>query len=631
MLVREVTGGKQATEVVLGVTGSWGSGKSTVLGLLQERLASAGNIAVVPFNPWLVGSRDDLLLALLDQMQISLGKHDQATFREILDALAKYRRAIGPVAGLVPIAGSTLSEVIRNLPGRKPRSPVDARKEVEKTLRAAKSAVVVLIDEFDRLEPSEMKAMGQALKAALDFPNISWVIALDSEKVTSALAGEDREWALGFLAKVVTVDIPLRPLLDDDRQRLFEGYLAEAGLGTSDLGGDLWEELRPILFRALATPRDVRRTVATFAAMHAMLAGEVNPSDVLAWAALGTLRPDLQRNVSESISWFVNNPVQVPVPRPETVLDRLGLEVGDDLGKLLGFIFPRLLNDERDLSRFGRVQDWWSAQTLLWLGPPPFNATRQDLEAFWADPGAFPPDDWPEERNRQLVGRTLQLMPELDPAGDVEFWNFFVEQLGLESLEVRDRFLAWSARPGQRERARAVFDALRQRGDLFLVPAVVRHQAAVHGLGLGRPRGDEPELLTADEIRTVVEEEAARWREWLRSGRWRDPPRVSNPLWGLVQLGGQPEEDRAEIARQLEEEGAILDFAHLVVPQSSLLNREGLAVLVSPDLVIRLAEQALPAATGEDRDRLEDLLAAAEGQDLLVFRTNRENRIANGA
>jgi predicted KAP-like P-loop ATPase len=48
---------------VVGLTGEWGSGKSSVLNLLEEQISIdyKDNPIIVRFNPWLVSGRDDLI------------------------------------------------------------------------------------------------------------------------------------------------------------------------------------------------------------------------------------------------------------------------------------------------------------------------------------------------------------------------------------------------------------------------------------------------------------------------------------------------------------------------------------------------------------------------------------------
>src|SRR4051812_37851960 len=56
--------------LVVGIEGSWGSGKSSLINLTIESLKSYGPEApeIISFSPWLVGERDDLLRNLFDEL-----------------------------------------------------------------------------------------------------------------------------------------------------------------------------------------------------------------------------------------------------------------------------------------------------------------------------------------------------------------------------------------------------------------------------------------------------------------------------------------------------------------------------------------------------------------------------------
>lgn len=59
----------QATGIVLGLTGSWGSGKSSLLNLLaghiQEKYPQA---VLVRFDPWLISGRNDLIMEFIGEL-----------------------------------------------------------------------------------------------------------------------------------------------------------------------------------------------------------------------------------------------------------------------------------------------------------------------------------------------------------------------------------------------------------------------------------------------------------------------------------------------------------------------------------------------------------------------------------
>jgi len=59
----------QASGIVLGLTGSWGSGKSSLLNLLAAHIREKyPNSALVRFDPWLVSGRNDLIVEFIGEL-----------------------------------------------------------------------------------------------------------------------------------------------------------------------------------------------------------------------------------------------------------------------------------------------------------------------------------------------------------------------------------------------------------------------------------------------------------------------------------------------------------------------------------------------------------------------------------
>lgn len=68
---------KGSPGLVVGIEGNWGSGKSTLIGLITKKLAeiTEGSVPiVVEFNPWLVSNTGAQVEALIGQIAASIGK-----------------------------------------------------------------------------------------------------------------------------------------------------------------------------------------------------------------------------------------------------------------------------------------------------------------------------------------------------------------------------------------------------------------------------------------------------------------------------------------------------------------------------------------------------------------------------
>jgi len=69
--------GKNARGIVLGLVGPWGSGKSSVLGLLAEHLATLQpKPIVVRFNPWIVSGQESLIRAFFLELLAAVDNRD---------------------------------------------------------------------------------------------------------------------------------------------------------------------------------------------------------------------------------------------------------------------------------------------------------------------------------------------------------------------------------------------------------------------------------------------------------------------------------------------------------------------------------------------------------------------------
>ena len=62
--------------ISIGVFGSWGTGKSTILNLIEEKIRVEGNdnYIIIKFDAWLYQGFDDARAALLEVITLEIGK-----------------------------------------------------------------------------------------------------------------------------------------------------------------------------------------------------------------------------------------------------------------------------------------------------------------------------------------------------------------------------------------------------------------------------------------------------------------------------------------------------------------------------------------------------------------------------
>lgn len=205
-LAQALAAGTSSGGLVVGVTGRWGSGKSSLLNLTQAAIRR-GDLAarphVVEFQPWLVGDRDALLQALfaelvdgIDQIALEAGDASGVTWRKVGRAATELRQFAGLLgaAGNVgstwfglPLVGRIFESLFEWLYKGRPKSLAASKKKVCNRLAKLKRALVVVIDDVDRLDPTEIVEVLRLVRSVADFPNITYVLSYDEDIVSHAV------------------------------------------------------------------------------------------------------------------------------------------------------------------------------------------------------------------------------------------------------------------------------------------------------------------------------------------------------------------------------------------------------------------------------------------------------------
>ncbi len=229
-----------ASGAVIGITGEWGSGKSSVLNLLEQRLAvDYPSAVVVRFDPWLVSARDDVIAAFfsafIDAIKEKLGVpaiyntvRDQAIDKTI-DSVARYGGELTPLLNVaapgLSVVGKLLvkgaEQVIKNRTGLRRQ-----KGRMASALRELGHPIIVMVDELDRVEDSEIRVMAQVVRSIADFREVSYVLAYDEQRVVEALGADSpdpakrTERGQAYLEKIVHQQISLPLLLPEELRAL---------------------------------------------------------------------------------------------------------------------------------------------------------------------------------------------------------------------------------------------------------------------------------------------------------------------------------------------------------------------------------------------------------------------------
>ena len=273
--------------IALGLSGSWGSGKTSVLRLIGHQLRPAEGeeptCLVIETDPWRydpqLGIKESLIGEILEAIEQALpddgvGEKSKALLKRLMRRVDWTKAMKLAATSAITVSLPSLDSVFDLV---KPKSEVEGepepepitdmvqfRAEFKKLLESdgLKSIhnVVVLVDDLDRCLPETVVETLETIRLFLSVPKMSFVIAADEERVADAIAtrypaaGSDGEESPArlYLHKIVQTSVPVPALSDFDT----EAYLVLLQIRSQVEDPDDYDAI-------VAEVANARRTAAT--------------------------------------------------------------------------------------------------------------------------------------------------------------------------------------------------------------------------------------------------------------------------------------------------------------------------------------------------------------------------------
>ncbi len=183
----------------VGITGEWGSGKSTFLNTMKKEIKEEKFAEIVEFNPWLCNSpvqvTQDFFATLINELspKHSTLSRDINKYAKLLNKITKPSLSVfGIDLDLTP-GDDSLDELKEN---------------ISKKLAILPKKVVILIDDTDRLEGNEVFEILRLIRNTADFKNVIYIATYDKEYVTDVLENKIKD-PDNYLEKIFQVEVHL--------------------------------------------------------------------------------------------------------------------------------------------------------------------------------------------------------------------------------------------------------------------------------------------------------------------------------------------------------------------------------------------------------------------------------------
>jgi KAP family P-loop domain/Rho termination factor, N-terminal domain len=321
----------------IGIFGSWGSGKTTLMGAIKTALPTPG-ILTVDFNAWRFEREPQLLVPLLDTIRGALAH--RAALEQLgkvngeggtADVAPKLRRIAGRVGLIVKALATGISGSV-GIPGAvtvnydagaaiealDALAPHASDKEdiAPKSLYVAAfgelqdafkdlgdvglTRIVIFVDDLDRCLPANALDVLESMKLFFDLLGFIFVVGLDESVIDRAIATKlivvpelDGQLGREYSKKIFQIPYTLPVMLPVQLQDLLESMYAEAGI-TGDQLDDLRTRVLPYLeviaVQRRVNPREVKRFINSYT-LQTLIRPDLVPNAILALQTIA-FRPD---------------------------------------------------------------------------------------------------------------------------------------------------------------------------------------------------------------------------------------------------------------------------------------------------------------------------------------------------
>ena len=261
------------TPITIGVYGTWGSGKTSLMRMTQDILKEGDKIKTVWFDAWKFDKTYDLRVALIHAILRRMEEDESAT-EELKDKVGELLKRVNWL-GLGKAALSYIFPPLAILQGKEPllknQEEIPGKtleligdfeeefKQLTKEYVGDEGRLVVFVDDLDRCISEKTIDILEAIKLFLNVPLSVFVIGADKKRIEEGIIekyGEKSEgWAGNYLEKIVQIPFTLPPLRKD--------VITEQFIQGLDISAEI-KKYAPILAEVGDNPRTIKRLLNSF-------------------------------------------------------------------------------------------------------------------------------------------------------------------------------------------------------------------------------------------------------------------------------------------------------------------------------------------------------------------------------
>jgi len=243
--------------LTIGIHGRWGSGKTSLMMMLDEGFRAGEGVRTIWFNAWAHGKDEPIGLALMHHILIEF--QDEGNSKEQITNLLESTGGLLFDAALRKATGMSLGEAkehFKNSIKVKNALRHDFETVIGECLQDG-GKLVVFIDDLDRCLPENTIEILEAIKLFLDVSKCIFVIGVEKEVIEKGIEvrykSKEQELPIRgeeYIEKIIQIPFTLPPIRDKD----MAAFIENLGIGRQEKG-----YAKIVLKVTGCTPRKVKR------------------------------------------------------------------------------------------------------------------------------------------------------------------------------------------------------------------------------------------------------------------------------------------------------------------------------------------------------------------------------------
>lgn len=214
---------QRANNLVIGLNGEWGDGKSFVVKEMKKiiNLGNFNNFYLFSFQPWLFEKNTNYTNAFLDKLDAELTKQQCGIPFLYLSA---FKDMLNNSCGFL---GKIFSYFIN-------KTDEELKAAIQHKINQTKKQFIVVIDDLDRLEPAEMLQIFKLVRCVANFENMYFIICLDKELVEDSItkyidkcSDTPNPKLTSYCDKIINLYFEVPMVSAEDLARLFNQFIEQ--------------------------------------------------------------------------------------------------------------------------------------------------------------------------------------------------------------------------------------------------------------------------------------------------------------------------------------------------------------------------------------------------------------------